>query len=95
VESETAAATIVTVFLCGVILSLIAGPFFQELTGSLIPASGITILIGIAFGGILSSTHNEEITVLATFNERLFFLVFLPIIIFQSGYALDKYPFFN
>ena len=82
IESSTGAAVIVAVFLSGIVLSLIVGRFGQELTGAMVPASGITILIGIAFGGVLHGIGDSEITALATFNERLFLLVFLPIIIF-------------
>lgn len=31
----------------------------------------------------------------AKFDAQLFSLIFLPIIIFQSGYALRKHPFFS
>ncbi|GMH96934.1 hypothetical protein TrST_g6260 [Triparma strigata] len=59
-----------------------------------IPGSGAVMLVGIIFGSIvcgISDSWGEKLD----FNEHLFALIFLPVIIFQSGYSLSLSRFFK
>jgi hypothetical protein len=77
---------------------------------ALMPASGATILAGMAFGGILllvfqlaspaassrSGTGTlQQVLEIAEFDETTFILILLPIIVFESGYALSRTYFFK
>lgn len=90
-------------------VSLTAAFFFMALVGVLvathvgigmearhffyIPESGVTIIAGMLLGLFIDATGNKDLIETAEFNEGVFALVFLPIIIFESGYSLNKHPF--
>ena len=62
------------------------------------PSSGVVVLVGIVIGTIvklLDGTIANEYEQAIKFDSEFFSLVFLPIIIFQSGYSLKKHPFFS
>lgn len=62
------------------------------------PSSGVVVLVGIVIGVIVQASDSAvaaEFEVAIKFDAQFFSLVFLPIIIFQSGYALKKHPFFS
>eukprot|EP01138_Halocafeteria_seosinensis_P005940 gb/GECG01006072.1/.p1 GENE.gb/GECG01006072.1/~~gb/GECG01006072.1/.p1 ORF type:complete len:1035 (+),score=123.73 gb/GECG01006072.1/:1-3105(+) len=88
-------AFIMSVVFVGLVISLIIGVFIHKFHIHFIPESGVVILLGIAFGLIIRATAADETARSAQFDETLFMLVLLPIIIFESGYALDKHPFFS
>lgn len=93
--SEHKTALVLVVVLIGVTLSIVVGHFLHRLQVHWLPESGATIILGVLFGLGLLWTGDEEISQNAGFDERLFSLVFLPVIIFESGFALDKHPFFS
>jgi NhaP-type Na+/H+ or K+/H+ antiporter len=58
------------------------------------PLPPLVMLVGIIFGSIvcgISDSWGEKLD----FNEHLFALIFLPVIIFQSGYSLSLSRFFK
>ena len=59
-----------------------------------LPEVGVIIIIGIICGIILSFTKREELADLELFSPTLFFVAFLPPIIFNSGFHLERSLFF-
>jgi hypothetical protein len=70
---------------------------------ALMPASGATIITGMVFGAIISAISKgtkvgdsmHELKGIAEFDEATFVLILLPIIVFESGYALSRTFFFS
>lgn len=60
-----------------------------------IPESGVTIIVGMVVGGVLLLAEVNKLIEIAEFDESIFSLIFLPVIIFESGYSLVKHPFFT
>lgn len=62
------------------------------------PSSGVVVLVGMVIGIIVQAGDSDvsnEFQEAIRFDTEFFSLVFLPIIIFQSGYSLKKHPFFS
>ena len=59
-----------------------------------IPGSGAVMIVGIVFGGVVCLADPNWKGALE-FDEHIFSLIFLPIIIFQSGYSLSLSHFFK
>eukprot|EP00667_Euglena_gracilis_P005952 EG_transcript_5994 len=55
---------------------------------TLLPQSGASILIGFMAGGFLKSTVSDLSRF--QFDESIFFLLFLPYIVFEAGLTIDK-----
>jgi NhaP-type Na+/H+ or K+/H+ antiporter len=81
--------------LAGMVLSLIVGALFHKYHISAIPESAAVVCVGLVFGAVLRLTASHEIQANASFNGEFFMLVLLPIIIFESGFSLDRGPFFT
>lgn len=92
---EHAVSITLVVALLGLLVSLILGTQMHKYHFDLIPESGITVLVGALFGVIIRLCFDEDVKANASFNGEFFMLVLLPIIIFESGYALEKTPFFT
>eukprot|EP00668_Euglena_longa_P004881 GGOE01005720.1.p1 GENE.GGOE01005720.1~~GGOE01005720.1.p1 ORF type:complete len:581 (-),score=189.72 GGOE01005720.1:307-2049(-) len=58
---------------------------------TLLPQSGATILIGFVAGAFLKSTVSDLSPF--QFDESIFFLLFLPYIVFEAGLTIDKRRF--
>lgn len=86
-------STILTILLFILAVS-VARIIFEHLHISFIPESGLIIILGCIFGAILEVLDITEHEVLQ-FNEHPFFLVIIPLIIFEAGYHLDSKAFFN
>ena len=85
----------ILVGLVGMAASLVVGAIFHKYHISIIPESAAVVIVGMIVGGILRLTASAEIRSSASFNGEFFMLVLLPIIIFESGYSLDRGPFFT
>ncbi len=90
----TTDALVFMMVIIGVVVSIAAGAALESHGIHWLPESGLTVLLGMVLGAIVL-TVSDEAQHLARFDATLFSLVFLPIIIFESGYALDKHPFFT
>lgn len=90
----TTDALVFMMVILGVVISIAAGAALEARGIHWLPESGMTVLLGMLLGAIVL-TVSDEAQELARFDATLFSLVFLPIIIFESGYALDKHPFFT
>jgi NhaP-type Na+/H+ or K+/H+ antiporter len=88
-------AAVFLVFVVGVALSVFLAHTVHRLGCTALSESAVTIGIGAAFGGIIVASGNLEAAQAARFDEELFALVFLPIIISESGLVMDKHAFFS
>jgi sodium/hydrogen exchanger 8 len=94
-ETSYAAAVAAVVALSGLLLSLLLGSLLHSYHVTVFPESGATVLVGLALGAAIRFGAPLSVRENAAFNQEVFSLVLLPIIIFESGYALDKRPFFS
>ena len=80
-------------------LALWGGSLLELLHFHYIPEAGLTCIIGMVVGAALkvtaSATNNYEFVEMAMFDESLFALVLLPIIIFDAGFGAKKARFFG
>lgn len=61
---------------------------------SVVPESGLLLLLGMAIGGLIRVTERDDVVYavsqLTDFDEGVFFLILLPPIIFDAGYTLRR-----
>jgi NhaP-type Na+/H+ or K+/H+ antiporter len=95
VDNSGASATALVVALIGVIASVLIGSVVKHAGLMVLPESGVSVLVGASFGVLLRFAFGSDVQSTAEFNQGTFLLILLPIIIFESGYALDKRPFFS
>ena len=77
-------------------LSIMGGHFLKKKQHKYLQESGLTTLIGAAAGLILKFMSLEDyMTNLSNHFVRLFMLILLPPIIFESGFNMDKKNFFK
>lgn len=95
VVREAVGAAVFVTFALGVTVSTFLAHSLHRVGCSAIPESAITIALGAAVGAVIASTGDASAVRAARFDEELFALVLLPIIIAESGLVLDKHPFFS
>lgn len=61
------------------------------------PEAGTSLLVGLIFGAIIRSNVDDEASIPEElgFTGSIFFLILLPIIIFEGGFSLRKKEFFS
>jgi sodium/hydrogen exchanger 8 len=60
-----------------------------------LPESGATVLLGMFVGGLIRLVGNDTSDSLLGFDATIFFIGFLPPIIFNSGYQINRRLFFK
>ncbi|CAM9417237.1 unnamed protein product, partial [Ectocarpus fasciculatus] len=60
-----------------------------------LPESGATVLLGMIIGGLIRVSGRDTSETLLGFDATVFFIGFLPPIIFNSGYQINRRLFFK
>jgi len=77
-------------------LAITFGHFLKKSKHKYLQESGLTVLLGMLAGGILKLLSVETyMTNLSNHFGNIFMILLLPPIIFESGYNMNKKPFFK
>jgi sodium/hydrogen exchanger 8 len=88
-------ATYFFLVLLGLVGAYVADALLHEYQVHALPASGATILFGVLIGALVKAIGSAKMIAAAKFDEQLFTLILLPIIVFESGYAMHRTHFFS
>jgi sodium/hydrogen exchanger 8 len=77
-------------------VSMVMGHLVNKARINFLHEAGIATMLGIAFSGFLELIgESSELAPVTNLNVDFFLLFLLPPIIFESGYNMDKKPFFK
>ena len=96
VETEIQISTEILIMLALLMLSITAGHYLKKSKHRYLQEAGLTTILGIIAGLVLKflriGQYSKKIT---THFNNLFMILLLPPIIFESGYNMEKRPFFR
>jgi NhaP-type Na+/H+ or K+/H+ antiporter len=77
-------------------LAITFGHFLKKSGHKYLQESGLTVLLGMLAGGVLKLLSVEDyLTNISNHFGTIFMILLLPPIIFESGYNMNKKPFFK
>jgi sodium/hydrogen exchanger 8 len=78
------------------IVTMIIGYWLKRKKFMYLHEAGVATIIGILISGLLELTGlSDDLKPVTRLNVDVFLLFLLPPIIFESGYSMDKKPFFK
>eukprot|EP00937_MAST-01D_sp_MAST-1D-sp2_P005153 g5153.t1 len=83
------------VVLVGLVLAFVVDSVLHEYQINTLSSSGATILLGVVVGGLVYATGDDDMVAAAKFDEKIFTLLLLPIIVFESGFVMRRTHFFS
>jgi NhaP-type Na+/H+ or K+/H+ antiporter len=94
-HEDGASAMALAIALTGMAAALTAGAILHKVHVEWLPESAATVLVGMVLAVFLRLFASPTLKAAMSFNNGLFYFVLLPIIIFESGYALQRPIFFT
>jgi len=95
-HTEVIVSALMLTFLAITVLCLVMGHYVaHKWRPSWLPEAGVVLLIGVVAGALLTASSGDISGSLLSFSPTLFFLIFLPPIIFNSAYHMRRQFFFS
>jgi len=95
-EDEMDISTEILIMIFLLMLAITFGHYLKKSGHKYLQESGLTVILGMIAGGLLKMLSVEDyLTKLSTHFSNLFMILLLPPIIFESGYNMNKKPFFK
>lgn len=89
-------STEILIMLFLLMLAITFGHYLKKSNHKYLQESGLTVILGMVAGGLMKMLAVEDyLTKLSTHFSNLFMILLLPPIIFESGYNMNKKPFFK
>ena len=95
-EDEMYISTEILIMIFMLMLAITFGHYLKKSGHKYLQESGLTVILGMIAGGLLKLLAVEDyMTQLSTHFSNIFMILLLPPIIFESGYNMNKKPFFK